>query len=604
MKNKTDKEDLTWNLSLLFSGDDDESIEKEKEEIKKAILDFEEKWRDRDDYLSDPKVLKEALDDYEEIMKKYGVSGEQGFYFQLRRAQNQDDPELKAKLNKIVEFSNKMKDKIRFFGLRLTKIPEDKQDELLESDHLSSYRNFLKHKFNKSEFTLEESEERIMSLKRTSSYSNWVSMVSDFLSREEREVLTEEDDRETKTFEEALNLTRSKNKEVRDSAAEAVNDILESNSDIAEAEFNSVLQDKKVNDNIRGISRPDLMRFINDDVEPEVVDTLIETVSDNFDVSSDYYKLKSNLLGVDSINYYERSIEYGFVDKKYSFKEACDLIDKVFNDLDGEFKNIFNSFVEEGRVDVYPRKGKSGGAFCAPHFVTSPVYVLLNFTKTLNDVTIFAHELGHGINYELMKRDQNALNFGTTLATAEVASTFFEDFVIDEIMKEADDELRLALMMEKLDTDVSNIFRQSAAIIFERKVHEEFRKKGHLSKEDIGELFQEHMKDYMGDYVEFGEGSENWWVYWSHLRRFFYNYSYSSGLLISKALQRKVKEDSEFIENVKEFLSTGTSKSPKEIFSELGIDITKESFWQSGINETKDLLKETEKLARDLGKID
>ncbi len=107
----------------------------------------------------------------------------------------------------------------------------------------------------------------------------------------------------------------------------------------------------------------------------------------------------------------------------------------------------------------------------------------------------------------------------------------------------------------------------------------------------------------MGDFVEQTEDSKNWWVYWGHIRRFFYVYSYSSGLLISKAMQNLVKQDKNNIEKVKEFLAAGTSDSPKNIFKKIGIDITKKEFWETGLQEVKDLLQETQTLAKKLGKI-
>jgi len=107
----------------------------------------------------------------------------------------------------------------------------------------------------------------------------------------------------------------------------------------------------------------------------------------------------------------------------------------------------------------------------------------------------------------------------------------------------------------------------------------------------------------MGKYVEQSPGSENWWVYWNHIRYFFYVYSYASGLLISKSLQNSVKRDPAFINKVKEFLSAGLSASPKSIFNRLGIDITDKQFWDRGLDEVEKLLNETTLLAKKLGKI-
>jgi oligoendopeptidase F len=214
-----------------------------------------------------------------------------------------------------------------------------------------------------------------------------------------------------------------------------------------------------------------------------------------------------------------------------------------------------------------------------------------------------AHESGHGINNEMMRKKQHALYFETPLSTAEVASTFMEDFVLERLMEEASDELRLSLMLTKLNDDISTIFRQIALYRFEQELHAKYREKGYISKEVIGELFQKHMSAYMGDAVEQSNGSENWWVYWSHIRSFFYVYSYASGLLISKAMQAAVRKDKVFIEKVKEFLSAGSSDSPKNIFSKMGIDITDESFWKNGLDEISRLLEETKILAKKLHKI-
>ena len=394
----------------------------------------------------------------------------------------------------------------------------------------------------------------------------------------------------------------SKTRRVRDSAADAFNGILGKHVDAAEAELNSVLANKKVDDELRHVSRPDLMRHITDDIDSEVVDSLTKTVAERFDISCRYYRLKASLLKVKRLKYHERNIEYGTINTSYPYPQTVRLVRTVFRNLDDSFSSILDRFIENGQLDVYPRKGKVSGAFCAHLLISQPTYILLNHTGRLNDVLTLAHEMGHGINNELIKEKQNALNFGTPLSTAEVASTFMEDFVLREIVKEADDELRLSIMMMRLNDEVSTIFRQVACYRFEQELHQEFRQKGYLSKEEIGRLFQKHMAAYMGNAVEQSPGSENWWIYWSHIRSFFYVYSYASGLLISKSLQHSVRKDPAFIDKVRDFLSAGLSDSPKNIFKRLGVDISDEQFWNKGLDEVEELLNETITLAKKLGK--
>ncbi|MBU2234004.1 M3 family oligoendopeptidase [Patescibacteria group bacterium] len=597
------KKQTTWNLDPLFRDDNDSQIEKKRKIVERKSYEFINKWKSSKDYLKKPAVLKQALDEYENWQKNYGTGGDEWYYFWLRTAQNQNDPELKAKFNKIMDFSNKIQTDIEFFTLSIAKIPPKLQKKFLEYKPLENYKYFLEKLFAEARYLLSEAEEKILTLQFTTSHLNWVKMTSGFLAKEERKVFLEDGKRGIKNFSEILTLSSDKNKAVRNSAANALNEILEKHSDVAEAEINSILANKKINDELRKMPRPDLSRHISDDIDSKTVDTLVNSVSGRFDISKRYYKLKAKLLGIKKLKYHERNVEHGNTVKKYSYNESVNLIYKALKKLDKRFLDIFENFIKNNQIDVYPKKGKISGAFCSYNLICQPTYILLNHTDKLRDVLTMAHELGHGINNELMKEKQNATNFKTSLSTAEVASTFIEDFILQEITKQADDELRLAIMMMRLNDDISTIFRQIACYKFEQELHKNFRKKGYLSKKEIGKLFQEHMSSYMGNFVEQSPGSENWWVLWSHIRNFFYNYSYASGLLISKSLQNSVKNNPKFIDRVKDFLSAGSSDSPKNIFKKLGINITDKTFWDKGINEIENLLKEATKLAEKLRKI-
>jgi oligoendopeptidase F len=592
-----------WDLTPLFERDDDPRMERKRKMVERKSYEFINAWKDRSDYLEDPAILHQALDQYELWKRLYGSDGDEGYYFWLRTQQNQNDSKLKARFNKIEEFSKKIENDIQFFHLRIARIKPEAQPKFLEYGGLAKYRHFLERIFAESRFHLSEPEEKILNLKSATSYSNWTKMTSGFLSKEERAVVTEEGVKKARPFSEIVGLMNSKSKRTRDSAVGAFNSVLEKHVEVAEAELNSVLQNKKIDDELRNTPRPDTLRHLADDIESEVVDTLISSVAARFDIPARYYALKARLLSVKRLAYHERNVEYGVVAKRYPYPQAANLVYTVMNKLDSQFGGIFAGFINNGQIDALPKKGKDSGAFCIHHLMTQPTYILLNHAGKLHDVLTIAHEFGHGINNELIREKQHALDFGTPTSTAEVASTFMEDFVLDEILHTADDELRLAIMMQKLNDDVSSIFRQIACYQFEQELHATFRAKGYLSKEEIGTLFRKHMAAYMGKAVEQSEGSENWWVYWSHIRYFFYVYSYASGLLISKSLQNSVKQDPAFIIKVKEFLSAGLSDSPKNIFLKLGIDITDKQFWNRGLEEIEKLLNETEALAKKLGKI-
>lgn len=589
-----------WNLGLLYKNDSDPQIQKDLDEVKSKSYKFINKWKDRKDYLTNSSALLESLVEYDNWNRKYSTDGYVGYYFGLKKYLDQSNPEIKARLNKITEFAIKIQNDIHFYEINLSKIPSNKQKDFLADNNLAKYHYFLKCLFDAGKHTLTQQEERILNLKDQTSSSNWVSMVAEFISTEERSVIDEDGNKTKKTLPELLELINSTKKPVRDESAKAINSILKKHEKVAEHEMNSILHDKKVNDELRNYTRPDEARLKSDDISTDTIDSLVESVSKNFDITHDFYQLKAKLFNQEKLEYHERNVPYGEFKKEYSFDENVEIIYEVFKDIDKEFNDIFDMYIKNGQVDVYPAKGKYGGAFSIKHLPDKPGYILLNHTGTLDNITTLAHEFGHAIHSELSSRNEVSFYTGHSLACAEVASTFLEDFVYSKISQNLSDQEKLILNMNKLNDDVSTIFRQIACYSFEKELHTEFRKKGYLKKEDIGEIFIKHMGNYMGDFVIRPKEANNWWVYWSHIRRYFYVYSYASGLLISKSLQSKVKSDKSYIKEVKKFLSAGETDSPENIFKSIGIDITKPDFWQQGISEIRALLDETTELARNL----
>src|SRR5690606_38104696 len=123
------------------------------------------------------------------------------------------------------EYSVKILNEMEFFTLNISKIDEKLQKKFLKSKELEQYRHFLEETFKYSKHVLSEAEEKILNLKGKVSYGNWVRMTSGFLAKEERVVLNENKKKESKNYSEILGLIDSTDKSVRDSAANALNEI-------------------------------------------------------------------------------------------------------------------------------------------------------------------------------------------------------------------------------------------------------------------------------------------------------------------------------------------------------------------------------------------
>ena len=592
-----------WNLNLIIAKDELANISVYRNTVKTRVDGFIDKWSKDESYLDNEKSLKTALDELENIKANYGIYSSEGYFRFLDRVLDQANPEKSASINKLDEISVELTNRMQFFEIKLSKISREQQEIFLNSKELTNYRHFLKNIFLHAKYILSEPEEKIMNLKSKTSGENWVQMISSILSKKTAKIKNKDGVLETKSFEELLSLISDKNKDIRESAFKKINTILNSIKDFAEHEFNSVLENKKNNDLIRGFNLPETSRHLSDDIETDLINTLVESVSSRFDISKRYYKLKASLLGVDVLKYYERNIELGGVDKKVDFDEGYNIVGGIMASLDSEFLEIYEEMFKNGKVDVFPSKGKHGGAFCISVLKKDPVFVMLNYTNQINDVMTLAHEFGHAIHSHYSMKYQNSINEDYSTATAETASTFFEDFVIEKLKEEVDDEARLTLLMQSLNDEVSTVFRQIAFYNFEIEIHKTFRADGYLSLKKIGNIFSKHMKSYMGEYVSQDKGSENWWIYVSHFRNMFYVYSYAFGQLVSKSLQNLVKEDKRSITKVKEFLKAGGSKSVSDIFSDIGININDSKFWLNGIIEIEKKLEEAENLAFKLGKL-
>ncbi len=584
-----------WQLDHLFFSCDDPKLAEARKQSEMECENFVKKWSDRRDWLEVPEILVEALTEYNRFWELYGVDSARVYYFSLLTELDQNNPKFKAELAKARHNSQRLYNLIQFFSHRLAKIPSAQQKIFLDHPQLSIWQHYLESIFAEANFLLSEEEEKILNLESGCAYGNWVRMTENSLAREERIFFGQ-----TFNFPGLINLLNSPEEETRIEVAKLINEILLSKQEMAEAELNSILEHKKISDELRKTNRPDQLRHLSDDIKTNTVDAMLKTVEEAFDLSKSFYELKAKILNKKVLPYYERNLPVGGKERHFDYQEAVEIVEKTLADLDPELNQIFIKFITEGLIDVYPKTGKGNGAFCTHDLKIRPTYIMLNFQGRVSDILTLAHEVGHGINNELIKKNQPALYFDTPTSTAEVASTFFEDFALAKIREQSAPEEELTLLMAKLDEDIASIFRQVAAYRFEQELHAEFRIRGYLTSQEIGQLFTKWLAAYLGQAIELSPGTENWWIYWSHFRNFFYVYSYASGLLISKALQAKVRADKNFIKEVKRFLSVGTSQAPEQIFKNLGLEIDSPDFWQIGLLEIKQDIERAKELSSGL----
>jgi oligoendopeptidase F len=252
--------------------------------------------------------------------------------------------------------------------------------------------------------------------------------------------------------------------------------------------------------------------------------------------------------------------------------------------------------LKNGRIDIFPKKGKKGGAFCSGG-INIPTIVLLNHLPDLDSVMTMAHEMGHAIHTEYSKQNLPIYQ-DYTISAAEVASTFFENIIFEEIFAKLSDSEKVIALHDRIQDYVSTVFRQIGCFNFELDLHTELRAKGSLSGAEIAALHNKNMSAYLGKTVVMKENDGYMFVDWGHIRNYFYVYSYAYGILISRAMYEKYKADNTYIEKVKQFMVAAGSMSPDDIFKSIGIDTSKPEFFEQGLLSIKKDIERLDKLTK------
>lgn len=580
----------TWNLKLFYESDTDPQIQKDLQESTEVTQSFINKYKGSSNHLTDESELFQALTDFENLVKI--IDAPKPFiYYYLKKYLNSSDNKVESRVNQLTEFYTKLENEILFFTLELGKIPEARQKTFLKSSKLEHFRYFLKTTFDEAKHHLSEKEERIMNLKSLPSSSLWVSGGEKIINKQTITFKGKE-----LPLQEAIDKIPTLDPKNRRRLHERVITALKNVSDYTECEINAIVINKKINDELRGFKKPYDSRFLSDEVTENEVMAMVQAVTENYKICHKFYSVKSKLLGLRKPQYSDRGAEFGELKSKFTIKDSTEILNSIYKDIGGDLPKIFAKMNNDGLIDFKPKKGKMGGAYCFP-LINNPTLILLNHANNYQSVITHGHEMGHAFHSELSKSQTPLYQYYSTV-TAETASTLFEDFVFDKIYDTATVEEKKILIHNKLNNDISTIFRQVAEFNFEIDLHKKIREDGSISKEDMAKLMNDHMKAYLGPKFTLSKEDGYYYVAWSHIRSFFYVYAYAYGKLVSKALYQRYKKDKSFWNEIEKFLKAGGSKSPHDIFTEIGVDTYDVNFWKEGLKGIEREIEEFEELLK------
>ena len=261
-----------------------------------------------------------------------------------------------------------------------------------------------------------------------------------------------------------------------------------------------------------------------------VYDNLIDTIRKHMDIMYRYVALRKRMLGVDELHFWD--VYAPLVDKidtKYTYDEACEMLYSAVAPLGSDYVDVVKKAVKERWIDVYPNKGKRGGAYSAGGYDTSP-YILLNFSGTLDSVSTLVHEMGHSMHTYHTCKHQPPQYADYTLFVAEVASTVNENLLTAQLLeKETDPRKRLYILNQYMEGFKGTVYRQTMFAEFEREVHAASERGEAVNADFCSSLYKKLVADYFGPDMVVDEEIQYEWARIPHFYRPFYVYVYATG---------------------------------------------------------------------------
>lgn len=338
------------------------------------------------------------------------------------------------------------------------------------------------------------------------------------------------------------------------------------------------------------------------DIPSDVYYSLVENVNNNLDAFHRYLSIKKRMMGLDTLKYldlYAPAVKG--VDLEYSYDEAQELILESLEPLGKEYVSTVEKAFNERWLDVYPTEGKRSGAYSNGAFYDGHPFMLLNYNGLYEDVSTTTHELGHTMHSYLSNKSQPYPISRYTIFVAEVASTFNEVLLFNHMNETIkDDDMKLSLLMTRLNGFKGTLFRQTQFAEFELKMHEAAQNGQPLTGDVLSDMYMDIVRRYYGHDKGICKVDDYIHMEWAYIPHFYYNfyvYQYSTSFIASNTLAARVANNEDgALESYINFLSSGGSDYPINQLKDAGVDMTSPEAFAKTIEEMNAVMDEIEKI--------
>lgn len=320
-----------------------------------------------------------------------------------------------------------------------------------------------------------------------------------------------------------------------------------------------------------------------------------------------YAELLKKVHKLDAIHYADLKMPLdATTNPEVSIDEAWEYASESLQLLGADYSAIVARAKEERWVDFAQNKGKSTGGFCSSPYNANS-FILLNWNGNLSEVFTLVHELGHAGHFQLAAKHQSLFDYQVSRYVVEAPSTGNE-LIFGRYLrgKFSDDpqKRRWVIASQIGNTYYHNFVTHLLEADFQRKVYQAVEEERPLQADDFDAMYKETLENFWGDSVVLDKGAEMTWMRQPHYYMGLYSYTYSAGLTIATAWNKRVDDEGPHVtEDWLRALKAGGSVEVDEFARLAGVDITTDSALKEAIKYVSDMIEELWSLSEELGDI-
>ena len=320
---------ITWDLSELFSGISDPKVNQAIEEAKVLADAFEKAYRGKITQLSAEGLLR-CLRDVEAFEAKIS---DLSLFSNLIFAADMTEPQTQALNDRVDKLSANIGKQMAFYSLELGALVKS-NPQIIQYQALSNYRHSLERVHRRVEHQLSEVEEQLIIEKDQFGVNAWSELQSKWLNTRlfEVEILGE---KKTLNYGEANGLLPHPDRGTRESANRAIYGLLGKDGEVFSSALRSICNDWVAVSKRRKYVSPMESSLISNDTQEGIIGNLLKTMEDGAGIYRRYLKLKAKLMGLPVLGNHDILAPLPDAPElKFTFQQAQDLVTESYSRFD------------------------------------------------------------------------------------------------------------------------------------------------------------------------------------------------------------------------------------------------------------------------------